>query len=171
MFGKKANKTNGRSANNGGAEMNSNDNLSVNMISEGTVIKGEVSTENDLRIAGSLTGELQVKGKCVITNSGKVFGDVNAHEIDVSGTIEGTLLVGNRLVLRKTAQIIGDIYTKSILMEEGAEFQGECRMGADPLADKDKWGKKKASVQNEKPAQPATPSTAEKKPEGTKKSS
>jgi cytoskeletal protein CcmA (bactofilin family) len=100
-----------------------------------------------------------------------VYGDVNAQEIDVSGTVEGSLLVGNKLVLRKTAQIIGDIYTKSILMEEGAEFQGECRMGADPLAEKDNWGKKKTSAKNEKAVKTEAAPTAAKKPEEVKKSS
>lgn len=171
MFGSKTNKNNGRTSTNGGSGMIANNNLSVNMISEGTVIKGEVYTQNDLRIAGSITGELEVKGKCVITESGKVFGDVNANDIDVSGTVEGSLLVGNKLVLRKTAHILGDIYTKSILMEEGAEFQGECRMGSDPLAEKEKRGPKKPESQKEKPAQPAAPAAAEKKPATATKSS
>lgn len=171
MFGNKDHKNNDRTSNNGGNGMGANNNLSVNMISEGTTITGQLSTQNDMRIAGSITGELEVKGKCVITDSGKVFGDVKAHDIDVSGTVEGSLLVGNKLVLRKTAHITGDIYTKSILMEEGAEFQGECRMGPDPLSEKEKWGKSKTTSGNENPAKIAAPVSEAKKTIESKKSS
>lgn len=108
--------------------------VSVNMISEGTSIKGQVNTKNDFRIAGVMDGQLEVKGKCIITESGKVTGDLVAHDADISGKVEGAVLTANKLVLRSTARIEGDIYTKTILMEEGAVFQGECRMGSDPMA-------------------------------------
>jgi len=102
---------------------------SINMISEGTHIKGNISTQNDFRISGSVEGELDVKGKCIITQSGRVKGEINAQDADVSGVIDGTLITANKMILRQNAHVTGDITTKVLLIEEGAKFDGACHMG------------------------------------------
>jgi len=113
--------------------MNSNstgNNLpSINMISEGTHLKGNLSTKNDIRIAGSLEGEAKAEGKLIISSSGNVNGDVQAVDADIAGHLEGEIHVSNKLVLRQSAIIDGDIHTKSLLVEEGAQINGACRMG------------------------------------------
>lgn len=134
-----------------------NNSVSVNMISEGTEIKGEVTTENDFRIAGIMDGHLEVKGKCIVTDTGKITGDLVANDADISGNIEGSVLTANKLVLRSTAQIQGDIYTKTILMEEGALFQGECRMGSDPMAARKNSTTSRAALNNHKNSQNGAP--------------
>lgn len=114
-------------------KMNSNstgNNLpSINMISEGTHLKGNLSTKNDIRIAGSLEGEAKADGKLIISSTGKVNGDVHAVDADIAGRLEGEIRVTNKLVLRQSAVIDGDIQTKCLLVEEGAQINGACRMG------------------------------------------
>jgi len=102
---------------------------SVNMISEGTHLKGTLETKNDIRVAGTLEGEARADGKIIITSTGKMKGDVNAEDADIAGKLEGEIRVSNKLILRQSAVIDGDIFTKSMLVEEGAEINGACRMG------------------------------------------
>lgn len=102
---------------------------SVNMISEGTHLKGNLKTKNDIRIAGTLEGEAKSKGKLIISSTGKIDGDVRTMDADIAGTLNGEIRVDNKLVLRKTAVIDGDIFTKNLLVEEGAQINGVCRMG------------------------------------------
>lgn len=102
---------------------------SVNMISEGTHLKGTLKTKNDIRIAGTVEGEAKAEGKLIISSSGKIDGDVNAVDADIAGRLEGEIRVKNKLILRQSAIIDGDIYTKSLLVEEGAQINGACRMG------------------------------------------
>ncbi|MDR8391120.1 polymer-forming cytoskeletal protein [Aliifodinibius sp. S!AR15-10] len=102
---------------------------SVNMISEGTNLKGTLKTKNDIRIAGTLEGEAHAKGKLIISSSGRVEGDVKAVDADIAGNLEGEIRVNNKLILRKSAIIDGDIYAKNLLVEEGAQINGTCRMG------------------------------------------
>lgn len=120
-------------------KMNSNsttNNLpSVNMISEGTNLKGNLTTKNDIRVAGTLEGEAKASGKLIITATGKIDGDVNAVDADIAGRLEGEIRVSNKLILRQSAIIDGDIYTKSLLVEEGAQINGSCKMG-DPSSTK-----------------------------------
>ncbi|MDX1636473.1 MAG: polymer-forming cytoskeletal protein [Balneolaceae bacterium] len=102
---------------------------SVNMISEGTLLKGTLKTKNDIRIAGSLEGEAQAKGKLIISSTGHVDGDIKAVDADIAGTLNGEIRITNKLILRKSAVIDGDIYAKSLLVEEGAQINGACKMG------------------------------------------
>lgn len=120
---------------------NSGKNLpSVNMISEGTHVKGSLNTKSDIRIAGTLEGEANAKGKVIISSSGKVEGDVQAVDADIAGTIEGEVRTTNKLVLRQSAVINGDIHTKTMLVEEGAQINGSCHMSDGPKEKFDKNG-------------------------------
>jgi cytoskeletal protein CcmA (bactofilin family) len=108
----------------------------INIISEGTVITGKIVTENDFRISGQVNGELEVKGKCIITQSGRVKGDLKANDADISGKADGNVIVSNKLFLRENAHVTGDIKTKTLLIEEGALFDGVCQMSNDSSAGK-----------------------------------
>lgn len=103
----------------------------LNMISEGTKLKGTINSQNDIRIAGKTEGEAISKGKLIVTSSGVIEGNVKAADADIAGKVEGELRVTNKLILRQSAIIDGDIYTKTLIMEEGAQMNGSCRMGAD----------------------------------------
>lgn len=102
---------------------------SLNMISEGTTIKGTIKSKNDIRIAGRLEGEAICKGKVIISSSAHIDGNIASTEADIAGKIDGTIKVSNKLSLRQTAIVGGDIYTKVLVIEEGAQFNGNCRMG------------------------------------------
>lgn len=101
---------------------------SINMISEGTHVKGTLNTKNDIRIAGKLEGEAEAKGKLIIASTGVVDGDIEAVDADIAGKLLGEIHVSNKLILRQSAVVDGDIYTKSLLVEEGAQINGACRM-------------------------------------------
>lgn len=101
---------------------------SVNMISEGTELKGTLETKNDIRIAGTLDGEAKAEGKIIVSSSGKVDGNIEAEDADIAGNIDGEVRVTNKLILRKSAVIEGDIYTKTILAEEGSQINGSFHM-------------------------------------------
>ena len=103
----------------------------LNMISEGTKLKGTINSQNDIRIAGKAEGEVISKGKLIVTSSGVVEGNVKAADADIAGKVEGELRVTNKLILRQSAIIDGDIFTKTLIIEEGAQMNGSCRMGAD----------------------------------------
>jgi len=109
---------------------------SLNMISEGSKLKGNIQSQNDIRISGKVEGEATSKGKLIITSSGIIDGNVKAADADISGNLIGEIHITNRLTLRKTAKIDGNIYTKTLIVEEGAQINGDCKMGSDtPLND------------------------------------
>lgn len=102
---------------------------SVNLIGAGTVIQGDVTTSGDLRIDGTLTGTVKVKGKLVIGTSGSVDGEVACQNADISGALKGKITVSELLSLKVSAKLTGDIITNKIAVEPGATFTGSCSMG------------------------------------------
>lgn len=102
---------------------------SVNIIGAGTFIEGDITTNGDMRIDGSLTGTINVKGKLVVGSSGMVEGEIICQNADISGTIKGKIGVAELLSLKSSSKLNGDIITNKIAIEPGAAFSGSCSMG------------------------------------------
>lgn len=100
----------------------------VNLVGEGTVLEGTLRAENDVRTSGRIIGTLRVNGKAMIAEGGAVEGEIYATNADIAGEVEGELHVEERLVLKSTAQVDGSIETDRLVVEEGAQFTGDCQM-------------------------------------------
>lgn len=109
---------------------NENDSHSVNLIGAGTVIKGDIKSDGDIRIDGTLKGSINSKGKIVVGTTGIVEGEIICQNADISGTIKAKITVSEILSLKPTAKLTGDIITNKLAIESGAEFSGTCSMGA-----------------------------------------
>jgi len=110
----------------------------INIISEGTHIKGDVIASGDIRIDGTLTGNIEAKGKLVIGPKGKVEGEINCNNIELSGLIKGKVIVQELLNMKSSAQILGDIIVGKLSVEPGSVFMGSCSMGSNKLIDDSK---------------------------------
>jgi cytoskeletal protein CcmA (bactofilin family) len=110
------------------AKYNETDNTTINLISSGTDITGDIKSNGDIRIDGTLKGNLSTKGKVVIGPTGKVIGEVICKNSEVSGVIEGKINVGQLLNLKASSRILGDISTSKLSIEPGALFTGYCKM-------------------------------------------
>lgn len=102
---------------------------SINIISEGTLIKGDISAGSDIRIDGELVGNINANGRIVIGPKGKVEGEVHCNNVEISGCIKGKIVVSELLTLKATACIIGDIIAGKLSVEPGSTFTGTCSMG------------------------------------------
>ena len=107
---------------------NENDSNSINIIGIGTKITGDVNSNGDIRVDGSLSGKLITKGKVVIGETGKVKGEINCKNSDVEGSIEGKITVSQLLSLKAKARIHGDIIATKLAIEPGCSFTGNCDM-------------------------------------------
>ncbi|GIV60822.1 polymer-forming cytoskeletal protein [Rhodocaloribacter litoris] len=101
----------------------------INMIGEGTVFEGTLRASGDVRVSGRIVGKLIVEGKALVAPEGTVEGELTATNADVAGRVEGQVQVRERLVLRGSAHIEGDVTAARLVVEEGATFDGTCKMG------------------------------------------
>lgn len=102
---------------------------SINLIGVGTSINGEIKSNGDVRIDGTLVGSVNTKGKVVIGSTGTVEGEIMCQNADISGAINGNITVAELLALKGTANLKGEIITNKLSIEPGANFSGSCSMG------------------------------------------
>jgi len=119
----------------------------INLVGKGTVFEGTVRAESDVRASGKIVGTLQVEGKAMIAESGSVDGEIIATNADIAGHVQGEIEVEERLVLKSTAQVDGNIETDRLVVEEGAQFTGECRMDT-PIAVNGEAGEEETSAED-----------------------
>jgi len=99
-----------------------------NHIIVGTKITGDILSENNILIEGEIIGNISCKGKVTIGNSGLVKGNITCFTSEIFGTIEGEIKVDDVLNLRDTSKIYGNIDTQKLKIDEGAFFEGSCKM-------------------------------------------
>ena len=116
--------------NNESMKRTENNNSVVNIIGQGTSILGDINSNGDIRVDGTLKGSIKTEGKVVLGKEGIVEGDVMCQNADISGIIKAKITVSNLLSLKETAKLNGDIVTNKLSIEPGAEFTGSCSMGA-----------------------------------------
>lgn len=101
----------------------------LNVLGEGTLIEGNLSSSGDLRIDGEIQGDVKTQGKCVLGASGKILGNIEAKCCDISGAVEGNVRITDLLLIKSTGKVHGDINTVKIVVENGGELNGACVMG------------------------------------------
>jgi cytoskeletal protein CcmA (bactofilin family) len=95
----------------------------------GTTLAGEVAFKGMLRVDGHLTGTiLSEKGTLIVSSGGRVDANINVATGKINGSIHGDIIATERLELGRTAQVHGDIFTPVLIIEQGAVFEGNCRM-------------------------------------------
>ena len=109
-------------------ENNSPDRL--NRIVAGTSIEGEIVSDSNIRIDGTVVGNIRTSGRLVIGPTGKIKGEVTCEHAEIEGNLFGKIHVNGLLTLKATARLEGDIFTTKLAIEPGAVFSGACSMGA-----------------------------------------
>ena len=99
-----------------------------NVISEGTVIVGNINAEGDLRVEGKVIGTLVCNSKLIISGTGYIEGNVDARVATVEGEIKGNVVTRELLTIDKTGKIFGDIFTQKLVVQMGAIFTGSSKM-------------------------------------------
>jgi len=99
-----------------------------NMISQGTKIIGNISSNSDFRVEGNIEGELKTSGKVVVGKSGVINGSLIGENADFEGSFSGKLKLGGMLTLRSSAYIEGEVEISKLSVEPGATFNATCSM-------------------------------------------
>lgn len=122
---------NGKSKSEFPAETSGN---STSLIGNGTTLKGDITSNGDLRIDGVLIGNVHSTAKVVIGANGVVEGDINGLQADIMGKVTGTIKVKELLQLKASGIVNGNIHAGKLQIEPAATFNGACHMGTAPAA-------------------------------------
>jgi cytoskeletal protein CcmA (bactofilin family) len=98
-------------------------------IGPGTMITGETTYNGIMRVEGQIGGRVSSEGGTIIvSDSGQIVADLNVAVALIRGTVSGDIIASQRLELGRTAKVRGNIQTASLSIEEGALYEGSCRM-------------------------------------------
>ena len=100
------------------------------IIGAGTVIKGDIESTGDIRIDGTLLGNVVARAKILIGPEGSVDGSVKGKNADILGKVTGQVDIKEVLQLRGKCNVDGDIFAGKLEVEPSATFNGRCHMGA-----------------------------------------
>ncbi|MER3463662.1 MAG: cell shape determination protein CcmA [Chitinophagaceae bacterium] len=104
---------------------------SATLISTGTELQGDLKSENDLRIDGTVHGNVMSTSKIIIGPNGVVEGNIEAAQADVMGKVIGNIAVNELLQLRGQCNVHGNLTAGKLQIEPTAVFNGQCKMSSE----------------------------------------
>jgi cytoskeletal protein CcmA (bactofilin family) len=99
-----------------------------NIIALGTKLVGDFNSEGDLRIDGTVEGNIKTTGKVVVGKSGVIKGTLQGTDAYFEGTFSGKLALSGTLTLKAAAHIEGEVVAGKLAVEPGATFNVTCIM-------------------------------------------
>lgn len=105
-----------------------------NALTAGSKIIGTVIADSDIRVDGTIEGDVKCTGKVVIGENGRLKGTIVCQNAEIQGRLEGKLEVKQTLALRASANIQAEVNTQVLIVEPNAVFNGTCTMGKPVVA-------------------------------------
>lgn len=106
------------------------------VIAKGTVIEGKFTCADNVRLDGAIHGEVEVDKRLVLGDGSYVQGNIHARDAAIRGRIKGDVFVKEALHLMDTAVIEGNITARVMVVDEGARYNGSCKIGDSAAAAK-----------------------------------
>ena len=98
-------------------------------IAKGTVIEGNIESHGNIRIDGTVIGNVKCKSKVAMGEASIVEGNILSQNAEIAGEIKGLIEIYDLLILKPTGVVNGDIVANKMVVEVGGAFNGKCKMG------------------------------------------
>ncbi len=99
------------------------------IVGPNTVIQGNLEVKGSVLIYGKVFGDVRSEGLVRTTKDSLIKGAVIAEEAVIEGDVDGSLTIKGRATLGGSARLVGDVQVGMLVIEEGAQFTGSCKMG------------------------------------------
>ena len=111
-------------------------------VGSGTVITGESSFKSMLRVDGRFSGRITSgTGTLIVGAGGQVDANIEVAVCTIQGVVNGDIIASQRVELGRASKLSGNIQTPSLVIEQGAVFEGSCKMVQMKTAASDKSAK------------------------------
>ena len=98
-------------------------------VGNGTSLTGEASFKGMLRVDGHLSGRISSQdGTLIVSTNGQVDANVEVAVAQIYGTVNGDVTATKRIEMGRVAKVTGNIEAPALIIENGAIFEGSCRM-------------------------------------------
>lgn len=98
------------------------------VVGKTSVVDGDISSSGSIRIDGKVNGNITVGGNAIVANEAKIIGSINCRRVEISGEVTGNVTCKEMLIVYKVGVLKGNINVTSFTIEEGAVFDGNCKI-------------------------------------------
>lgn len=98
------------------------------VIGAGTQINGQVTMRGDFRVEGRIDGNVTTRGEVVISDRGRLKGEIEADVVVIEGTVEGAVRARQVVRLKRGCKVSADLRSPAVELEEGGGFEGKIDM-------------------------------------------
>jgi len=103
-------------------------------LDEGTELQGELRFRDVLRVDGRVKGRIVSDNTLIIGETGQVDAEIDCGVVSIRGRVSGQVHGRQRIELLAGCRVQATLVSPKLVIEDGAFYQGECRMGAPPEA-------------------------------------
>ena len=98
-------------------------------LDDGTEFSGELRFRDVLRVDGRLKGRVVSDNMLIIGETGQVDAEIDCGVVSIRGKVTGQVHGRQRIELLAGCRVLATLVSPKLVIEDGAFFQGECRMG------------------------------------------
>ncbi|MEJ7734149.1 MAG: polymer-forming cytoskeletal protein [Polyangiaceae bacterium] len=102
--------------------------MAATIIGAGITIEGEITSDEDVQVQGTVRGKLSVDAAVVVDEGGVVEADVGATTLSVGGSVTGNVSASERVDLLAGGRLVGDVKAARLTIADGASFKGNVDM-------------------------------------------
>ena len=102
--------------------------MAATIIGQGITIEGEVTSEDEVIVGGTVRGKLAIEGQLTIETEGVVEADIGAQSVSIGGSVTGNVTASERVDLLAGGRLVGDVKAARLTIADGASFKGNVDM-------------------------------------------
>jgi len=138
-------------------------------VGSGTMVTGEATFKAMLRVDGRFSGRItSSSGTLIVGAGGQVDANIEVAVAQIQGIVNGDIVASQRIELGRASKLSGNLQTPSLIIEQGALFEGTSKMiQQKTAAEKASKGERKDHVIDTSKLDTVKTDTAERKPEDT----
>ena len=102
--------------------------MASTVIGAGITIEGEIATDEDVVVQGTVRGKLTAKEGVTIEDGATVEADITGGPLRVAGHVTGNIHSTDRVDLQAGARVVGNVKATRITIADGAQFKGNVDM-------------------------------------------
>ncbi len=102
--------------------------MSATIIGPGITIEGEVVSDDEVTVSGTVRGKLSARGGVTIERGAHVEADIQGGAMAIAGSVTGNVVSSDRVDLQNGARVIGNVKATRITIADGAQFKGNVDM-------------------------------------------
>lgn len=98
------------------------------VLGRGARFEGKLESEGSVRLDGFFKGSIKATGDVVVGEGACVEAEIAGRQVLIAGEVRGQVAARGKLELTATGKLYGNMEAASLVVEEGAVLQGDCKM-------------------------------------------